>query len=152
MQKVLVSVIKQAASFLREHLVANERHYWTNVRYWRREFVCIISIFPHLDSLTFSLTILRYKGHFFFEWAKLFKTKFPKSTIFVLISLNFGNNWWNSRKYFFIVNMIGLDTWNSKIRSKDRKKWSFVFFIFENQFLWFKTKITFPAHIWYLKN
>ena len=88
----------------------------------------------------------------FFEWAKILKTKFPKNRTFVINSLNFWNNQQNSWKNFFIVSIIDLHTWNSKVRSKNWEKWSFVFLLFENHFLWFKTKITFLALYWYLKN
>ena len=43
-----------------------------------------------------------------------------------------------SRKNFFMVSMIGLNTWNSKIRSKNWEKWSFVFFLLENHFFYLK--------------
>ena len=93
------------------------------------------------------------KGYFFLSGQKFSKQNFQKTT-FVIISLNFWNNRWNSRKKFFKMSMIGLNTWKSKSRSKNWEKSSFVFFLYENQFLWFKTKITFtfPALYWYLKN
>ena len=74
---------------------------------------------------------------FFFEWANIFKTKFPKNTTFVIISLNFGNSQWSSSKNFFIVSMIGLHTWNNKVRSKIWGKRSILLFLFENQFFFF---------------
>ena len=80
-------------------------------------------------------------GHFLFWVGKIFKTKFPKITTFVIISLNFLNNQWNYRKNFFIVSMIGLHTWNSKIRSKNWEKWSFVFFSLKTNFCDLKLKL-----------
>ena len=96
-------------------------------------------------------TICTYMDTFFWV-GKNFQNKFPKNTTFVIISLNFWNDQWNSRKKFFIVSMIGLQTWNSKIKGKNWEKWSFVFFLFENQILWLKSKITFPALYWFLEN
>ena len=54
----------------------------------------------------------------FFDWAKIFKKIFKT---FVIISLNFWNNQWSSRKNFFIVSVLGLHTWSSKIRSTNLK-------------------------------
>ena len=63
----------------------------------------------------------------FLSGQKFSKQNFQKTT-FVIISLNFWNNQWNSRKNFFTVSMTGLHTWNNKIRSENWEKWSFVFF------------------------
>ena len=76
-----------------------------------------------------------FKRRLSFEWAKIFKTKFPENTTFVIISLIFWNNQWNARKILFIVSMIGLHTSNSKIRSKNWEKWSIVCFFFFS-FFW----------------
>ena len=85
------------------------------------------------SSLNSWVSLMLSKLDFFFffnfEWAKILKTNFQKNTAFVIISLNFWNNHWNSRKNLFIVSMIGLHIWNSKIRSKNWEKWSFVFFL-----------------------
>ena len=48
---------------------------------------------------------LIFMDPFPFEWAKIFKTKFPKNTTFVIISLHFGNDQSNSKKNAFIGKM-----------------------------------------------
>ena len=88
----------------------------------------------------------------FFWVGKNFQNKISKKQDICDNFLNFWNNQRNSWKNFFIVSIIGLHTWNSKVRSKNWEKWSCVFLLFENHFLWFKTKITYPALYWYLKN
>ena len=44
------------------------------------------------------------------------KKKNPRNTTFVIISLKYWNNQWNSRKKLFIV-IIALHAWDSKIKS-----------------------------------
>ena len=67
---------------------------------------------------------LKKKGPYpsFLSEQKFSKQYFQK-TAFVIISLKFWNNQWNSRKNFIIVNMLGLHIWNSKLTRKNREKW-----------------------------
>ena len=67
---------------------------------------------------------LKKKGPYpsFLSEQRFSKQYFQKSA-FVIISLKFWNNQWNSRKNFIMVNMLGLHIWNSKLTRKNREKW-----------------------------
>ena len=86
-------------------------------------------------------------GTLFFEWAKIFETKLPKNTTFVIISLNFRNNQWNSRKNLFTVRMIGLHTWSSKLGVKIEKNGHLYFLSLKINFCDLQLKLPFQLFI-----
>ena len=93
---------------------------------------------------------LPVKGTFFWV-GKIFKTKFPKNTTFMIISLNFWNNQWNSRKNLFIVWLVYIHE-TVKLGVKIEKNGHLCFFSLKTNFCDLKLKLPFQPFLDSRKN
>ena len=98
----------------RMYLSLSKRQGWNFILEWKEKKK---SCFENFCSL-------KKKGPYpSFLSEQRFSKQYFQKTAFVIISLKFWNNQWNSRKNFIKVNMLGLHIWNSKLTRKNREKW-----------------------------